>query len=158
MSRYLEIAQRTLKDMAGAPPDNGTPLAQELRQAILAAQDWKALDAALERAQAAFQAGDLPAQAVEALARLAAQVSRSLPEDASQPRLSALLRERPVTRVTSKLLGEDVLWLADGVEPPEGTGLVVYRESELHLLAGKTPERLRAIHLAKRAIDGEVIQ
>jgi hypothetical protein len=130
--------------------------AQELRQALLAAQDWQALDAVLERAQAAFQAGELPAQAVEELARKAAQVSRRLPEQAGEQRLSELLRRQPVVRVWSRILNEYVLWARDGVEVPAGNTLVVYRESELRQVVGRTPDRVKAIHQAKRALDGEL--
>jgi hypothetical protein len=40
---------------------------------------------------------------------------------------------------------------------PPGNSLAVYRESELRLLPGKTPEQVKAIHLAKQTLDGEVV-
>ena len=55
-----------------------------LRQAIHQTQDWQDLEKALERAQGAYERGELVAEEVEALAILAAQEARHLPEKASQ--------------------------------------------------------------------------
>jgi len=71
--------------------------------------------------------------------------------------LSELLCAYPVVRVQSQVLREDVLWVADDVEIPADNDLVVYRETELRQLVGKTPTQLRAIHAVKRAIDGEIV-
>lgn len=51
-----------------------------------------------------------------------------------------------------------MIWVADGVEVPEQSGEAVYRKSELRQLVGKSPAEIRAIHAAKRAIDGELVQ
>ena len=50
---------------------------------------------------------------------------------AEDERLSELLARKPIVRVQSRLLGEVVVWVADGVEIPAGTAEVAYTESEL---------------------------
>ena len=80
-----------------------------------------------------------------------------VPEHAEDGHLSELLVRKPVVRVRSRLLGEVVVWVADGAEMPEETEEVVYRESELRQLVGRTQTEVRAIHATKRAIDGELV-
>ncbi len=46
---------------------------------------------------------------------------------------------------------------ADAVEITEEIAEVVYRESELRRLVGRSPAELRAVHEVKRALDGEVM-
>ena len=75
-------------------------------------------------------------------------------------RLSKLLSRTNSVRVRSRVLGEDVIWIADDRQEPDllrQTG-VVYRESELRQLVGVSPEKLRRIHATKKALDGQVIQ
>jgi hypothetical protein len=55
------------------------------------------------------------------------------------------------------LLGEVLVWVADAVEITEEIAEVVYRESELQRLIGRSPTELRAIHSVKRTFDGEVM-
>jgi len=56
------------------------------------------------------------------------------------------------------LLGEVVVWVADGVvDITEEIVEVVYRESELRQLVGRTPTEVRTIHKVKRALDGELM-
>jgi|6_EtaG_2_1085325.scaffolds.fasta_scaffold45883_2 hypothetical protein len=72
-------------------------------------------------------------------------------------RLSEFLAERRVARVSSKVLGEDVLFAADDAEIPSDNDLVVYREEELRKLVGKTPEHLKHIHDVKKQFDGDIL-
>lgn len=80
-----------------------------------------------------------------------------LPEEAGKLRLSDLFRRGPVHQVRSRVLGEDVLFAADNAEIPPDNALVVYRESELRQVVGRSPEEMRKIHLVKKMIDGEII-
>jgi hypothetical protein len=75
-------------------------------------------------------------------------------EDAYNLRMSDLFREGPIRRVKSRVLNEDVLFVADGAEVPANNELVVYLESELRLVIGMSPELLRAVHLTKKVFDG----
>jgi hypothetical protein len=148
----------------------GTPLSESrekiqgvfktLRQAMQQAADWSGLEAVLAEVQTAFQAGKLSQEQAEALGRIALQEARTLPEaagDAPGLRLSELFAAGPVRRVWSGVLGEEVLFLADDAEEPEEHGLTVYRESEMRRLVGMDPEQLKAVHLTKAMLDGEVI-
>ena len=72
--------------------------------------------------------------------------------------LSGLLLEHPVQRVHSRVLGEEVLFAADGAEVEAKMAGMVYRESELGLMPGLSPEQVRAIHLAKCVFDGELVE
>tara|TARA_Y100001951_G_scaffold99951_1_gene102628 strand:+ start:272 stop:538 length:267 start_codon:yes stop_codon:yes gene_type:complete len=71
-------------------------------------------------------------------------------------KLSEFLAERGVARVNSKVLGEDVLFAADDAEIPSDNDLVVYCESELRELVGKTPQQLKSIHDVKKAFEGDI--
>ena len=68
-------------------------------------------------------------------------------------RLSEFLAERRVARVSSKVLGEDVLFAADDAEIPSDND----REEELRKLVGKTPEHLKHIHDVKKQFDGDIL-
>ena len=58
--------------------------ADKLRQAVQQARDWQNLSAALERAQAAFEQGQVTRDQAEELAILAAQTAHKLPKEAHQ--------------------------------------------------------------------------
>jgi len=129
---------------------------EELRRTAAEARDWADLDAVLDAAQAAYDAGEASQEEVEDLAGCVGDRSRQVPDDASAGTLGELLRSQPVVRVHSRMLGETVVWIAEGVEMPD-TDEVVYSEHELRRLAGKDPETVRAIHQVKKALDGEVV-
>lgn len=133
-------------------------LAEELQQVILRATTWANLETALERAQAAYQAGELDAEEVEGLARIAQQEAQTLPENAEELRLSHLFDENPIRRVYSRVLGDTVILAADGVELPADLEGVVYRASELRQIPGWSPEQVKKIHTTKKEVDGEVVQ
>ena len=50
-----------------------------------------------------------------------------------------------------------MLWAADNAQVPAETAQVVYTASELRDLVGLTPDRLRAIHAVKKALDCELM-
>ena len=107
-------------------------------------------EAGSEPQAAVATAGSDPEQA-ESLAVLATERSQQL-------RLSDLFREQLVCRVHSRVLGEDVLFAADGADVPEDTDLVVYRGSELQGLVGRSPEQLCAVHAIKCDPEWEVVE
>lgn len=63
-------------------------------------------------------------------------------------RLSALARSGGSVAVHSKLLGETILFAADNAEIPS---------TELVHLVGVSPDVLKTVHEAKKALDGEVV-
>ena len=130
--------------------------AAQLRREGAEARDWEALDAVLVAAQAAFDAGEVTHEEAESLAGYVGDRSHKVPEDASTGTLGQLLRSQPVVRVRSRLLGEVVVWLADGAEAPASSE-VTYREAELRQLVGGSPAEVCAIHQTKRALDGELV-
>ena len=129
-----------------------------LRRCIQQACDWQDLEEALGQVQAHFEAGQLSQDQAEGLAAMAGQEAQVLSQQADEAQLGGLFRRRPVHRCRSRLLGEGVLFVADGTQVPADNNLVVYRESELRKLTGKSPAQLQAIHLAKKVFDGEVIE
>jgi hypothetical protein len=137
---------------------HGATKADELEQAILQARDWPELDAVPQRIDAAYQAGQIDQEQAERLAAMAGQEAQCLPEEAGQECLSDLFRDSPVSRVRSRVLGEDVLVVADGAEIPADNELPDNREAELRQVIGRSPEQMRAIHAVKQAIDGEVVE
>ena len=78
------------------------------------------------------------------------------PKSWAEGTISSLLAKRSIVRVSSRVLGEEVLWAADHAQIPSDYDLVVYREAELRELVGKTPEQLRKIHEVKKKIDGDI--
>ena len=88
--------------------------------------------------------------------RPAATRSEPLGRQADRRRLSDLFRLAPVHRLRSRTLGEDVLLVADDADIAADNQLVVYRQAELVQLVGREPDLLRAIHQAKRILDGQV--
>lgn len=146
---------------ASTPTATAPDIAFECRKkALEQADDWQAIEAVLEDVQAAFMAGTLSQEEAESLGQIAMQVARTRPEtatDESSPRLSDLFRDSPVRRVWSAVLDGEVLCLADGAEEPADNTLVVYRQSELQHLVGMAPEQLKAVHLTKTMLDGDVI-
>ena len=135
-----------------------TPAAcDKLRQHICRARDWTDLDRAIEATEAAYRRGEIDQEQAEGLAVLADQEAQRLPEQAGEDRLGDLFKERPIRQVKSGVLGEDVLFVADGAEVPADNTLPVYRQSELRQLAGMAPEQLKAIHAVKQAFEGEVV-
>lgn len=83
--------------------------------------------------------------------------SRQIPEHAEDLHLSELLARGTAVRVRSRLLGEIVVWVADAAVVLEAASEVVYRETELRRLVGRSPAEVRAVHEIKRAFDGELI-
>ena len=80
-----------------------------------------------------------------------------MPEDAIEERLDDLFTRGTIRRCRSGVLNEDVLFVADDAAMPPGNDLVVYRQSELTMLVGVLPERLRAVHAAKKVLTGEIL-
>jgi hypothetical protein len=101
---------------------------------------------------------DLLGKDVEEEPRSTERVACSLPQDADVPRLSRWLKDCPIRRVRSRVLGVDVLFAADDAEIPLDNTLPVYFAYELRRMVGKTPRLVRAIHAVKVAFDGEVLQ
>ena len=134
------------------------PRTIQLREQARQARDWGALYAILDEAQAAYDSGEVTCEEVESLAGYAAGKSLEVPESAESEHLSELLVREPVVRVRSRLLGEVVVWLADGALAPRATSEVVYRGAELRRMAGRPPAQVRAIHEAKHAFDGELVE
>lgn len=128
----------------------------KLVSAITTAADWRGLEAGLDDAQSAYEAGLLTADAVERLATMAGQEALVLPEEVAEARLSQWLREQSVRRVYSRVLGEAVLFAAEDANIPAGNVLAVYRASELVELVGKSPAQLQSIHAAKKVFKGEL--
>ena len=133
-------------------------LLDEMLQAIATSTLWSDLDAILEKAQQQYQAGELTAAQVEELAQRTADRARVIPAEVPPARLSALLQENPIQHVHSRVLGEKVILAADSAKVGADMEGVVYRESELRLMPGRSPEQVCAIHRAKCAIDGELIE
>ena len=127
-------------------------------QAIEQAQSWADLSALCKQIDEAYHEGQLSGNEVETLTAHVTQKSSELPEPEPQQRLSSLLADKPIQRVRSAVLGEDVLWAADTAEIPKDNALVVYRESELRELVGRSPDALRAIHRCKRCLDMELVE
>jgi hypothetical protein len=130
-----------------------------LHAQIQRCHDWNGLYSILDRAQTAFDDGQATQAEVESLVGWAADRSCQLPEhaDAEQDHLSGLLARQPFVRVRSRLLGETVVWVADGAAPPKGGWGTVYHESELCRMAGQSPANVQAVHKVKRCLDGELI-
>jgi len=132
--------------------------------AIQTAQDDGELEEVLDDIGAAYGSGELDRATVESLARLMGERGRQLyqqeqqrPETGRERRLSDLFREDPIHRVESRALGEEVLFAADDADVPGENDLVVYREEELRLLAGRSSGELKKIHRVKKAFGGEVV-
>lgn len=146
--------------------DNQTPPVDELptnnplqeNLAIKDAQTWRDLERALDDAQVAYERGELITEAVAQIALMAQQKATTLPEDASEESLSELFADGPIRRCHSRVLGEDVLFVADDAEVPPGNDLMVYQQSELAQVVSLTPEALKAVHAAKVALGGEVVE
>ena len=131
---------------------------EELATKVRRARTWEDLSSALEDARQASEAATIPRHETEQLIHLVGERSRHVPAIAPGRRLSSLLTSwSPVVQVQSRILGEVVVWAADGVELPADCPHVAYRVSELRQLAGRTPMALRAIHSCKRAFDGELL-
>lgn len=137
--------------------EKDTTLSSAYRRRITGATSWDDLYAVLAEVDVACLNGVLSHDEVKDLDSYAADRSRDVHEHAEDERLSDLLARQRVARVRSRMLGEVVVWVADDADLPEETGEVVYRESELRRLVGRTPTEVRAIHKTKRAIDGELV-
>ena len=77
--------------------------------------------------------------------------------DLEELAISDLLARQPVVRVRSHILGTIVVWAADNALIAADVDEVIYRETELRQLQGLSPAELRAVHMAKTNLDGEVI-
>ncbi|MBT4504184.1 MAG: hypothetical protein HOC74_41015 [Gemmatimonadetes bacterium] len=137
---------------------SGSPIVAELDQHIYQATAWSDLTAVLNEAQRRFQTGELTAEEVKRLGDRALERSQRVPETADSLCLNGLFEETPIRRVLSKILGEEVLFAIDDAQVPPDNALVVYRQSELRLLADCSPERLQAIHASKKLLDGDLIE
>ena len=131
--------------------------ASQLRHGAAEARDWEALDAVLDAAQAAYDAGEVTQEEAESLAGYVGDRSRQVPEDTGGGTLGEALRSQPVVRVRSRLLGETVVWLADGAVAPKDTAEVAYCEQELRRLEDQSPAMVRAAHAVKKALDGQLL-
>ncbi|MBA7712680.1 hypothetical protein ES703_121666 [subsurface metagenome] len=62
--------------------------------------------------------------------------------------------------VHSEILGEDVFVTAGEHWPTEAksSGHVVYTFDEMAMLRDESPERIRTLHMIKRAFDGQIVQ
>jgi len=138
-------------EVAGEKPS------QSLEERVRFAHSEEELEQLVDEIQAGYEVGHLAQDQVEHLAVLARQQVHGLPEVAEEERLGDLLRRQPVVQVYSRLLDEDVLWAADDTQVPEDNQLVVYRESELHLVVGRTPAQVQAIHAVKVIFDGQLV-
>ena len=138
--------------------DIGTGAVFRFHQALLGASTWQDLSVVLEQVQAAFEADEMDQDTAEELAQVATQEAEKRPDDAKERRLADLFHEGQICRVYSRILGEEVLFVADGVEVPANNTLTVYRTSELQQLVGMKPEALCRIHASKVALEGEVIK
>lgn len=145
------------EDIEKQGTERRTSCAAQLRLRAFQACEWSALYAVLDAAQVAYDGGEATREEVEALTGYAAERSREIPEHCEGERISDLLAREPIVRVRSRLLGEVVVWVSDAVEITEEIAEVVYRQSELQRLIGRSPAELRAIHEVKRALDGEVM-
>ena len=148
------------EQVAEERPASTAPAADEFHQVVQQAKSWEDRGAILDRVQAAFDAGHIDQEVAEDLALQTANQSRQLPERgpaAGELRLCDLFKENPIRWVRSRVLGETVIFAADGVELPADLEGVVYRESELRQMPGRPPEQVRAIHATKKAFDGELI-
>ena len=130
----------------------------ELREQARVASTWDDLDVVTKEAQTAYDTGEVTCEEVESLTGYVRERSRQIPEHAEEGRLSGLLARQPVVRVRSRLLGEIVVWLAEGAKAPEDTSEVAYRETELCRMPGWTSAKVRAVHETKRCIEGELIE
>ena len=134
-----------------------------LHQEIANSKSLAALKAICTRIDADCRNGHITQHEAEELAIEITQKARLLPERCEddgateEMHLSDMCNAKPIRRVRSKILGEDVLWVADNAEIPVGNDLMVYRESELKELVGLEPAALRAIHKAKRYLDVELV-
>ncbi len=146
MGKYLKRLQTRQELKVGS----------DLRQRVLGAKDWRSLEAVIRAAETACKHGELTAEVVEQIALMAQQKAREVPEDTGEKCLSSLFADGPVHRCRSRVLDEDVLFVADGTEVPANDKLVVYRQSELNQVVGMTPEQLRGIHVAKKLFNGTI--
>lgn len=76
--------------------------------------------------------------------------------EAGEKQLRELFEHGLVHRCPSRLLGEDLLLVADETPVPAGNDLVAYAEAELGEVANRPPEQVKAIHLVKKFFDGVV--
>ena len=157
MGRYLDIARSSVASLpAEEEPLAASNRATELRVQARLTSSWNGLRGVLKEAQAAFDAGEVTREEVESLAGYAMDRSRQIPEGGEV--LSELLARQPVVRVRSRLLGEVVVWVADGAELPEDSSEVAYTEAELRRMVRRSPAEVRAVHEAKRSFDGELVE
>ena len=71
--------------------------------------------------------------------------------------LTVLFQTTKSRKVWSRLLDEAILFVADGNEPQNPENLILYYEYELRQLAGKSPAQIRAIHLTKKIMNGDLL-
>ena len=71
--------------------------------------------------------------------------------------LGEWLQEEPIRRIRSNVLDEDILIASDDAEICCEPEAVVYRHSEIKRLIGMPTEKLRAIHTAKKILDGDIL-
>ena len=91
-----------------------------LHHSIEQAESWVDLSALYEQIDDTYHDGKLEMADVERLTARVTERSRELPEARAEQPLSALLSAHPIQSVSSKALGEDVLWAADDAEIPKG--------------------------------------
>ena len=128
-----------------------------LQEAVEDARAGTDREEAMEDVDAAYQRGEITQEEVEELAQMAWDRSRQIPATVKEMPLVDFASSGLVRKVESKALGETVVWAADNAEVDPECDLTVYRAAELRLMADRSPEQMRAIHLAKGALDGELI-
>ena len=133
------------------------PMKDQLAEAIAGAVLGTEVSAVMDDIKAAHERGHLNDEDAESLALAAAEKGPQLPYRPEDMRLSAFAESGLVCEVQSKVLGENVLWAADNAVVPPDSPLVVYRASELRAAWGMSPERLRAVHAVKKAMDGDIV-
>ncbi|MBA7608317.1 hypothetical protein ES703_15494 [subsurface metagenome] len=80
--------------------------------------------------------------------------------DSGMDKLLYQLKTHGYALVHSEILGEDV-FVTDGEHWPEGPkspGHVVYTFDEMAMLEGESPEKMRKLHMIKKAFDGQIVQ
>ena len=135
------------------------PTVKQIQAAITGARERVQLDQIRDDIQAALAANRIDQVTAHSLAKFVDDRQPELPErvDVAALPLSEFATSGLFREVRSGVLGETVIFAADNAKLPADTPLVVYRTAELRELVGASPERLRAVHATKRALDGELI-
>lgn len=154
----LALLKFDLMARLGAAEASPVTVKDQLLQAVGSAVLGADLEAVMEQAQAAYEHEHLSCEDVEELAHSASERSRQIPHSVEDMPLSEFAESGLVREVTSRMLGEVVLFAADNGEIPADNSLVVYRASELRAMVGVSPDALRAAHAVKKKLEGELVE